>query len=345
MKKILIVHTAGGLGDVLLSTCVIHALAQAYPDAQIDFMCLTKNAPILEAHPRLTGIHRIDRKAPRAGTEWIGWVTRLRKERYDAALVLWSVTGLAWMLLAAGIPIRVGQDSRLMYSFTYTHQVRIRSEHGDSDSHWTDILLDYVRALGIEVGPAQIFLAASAPARARAQMLLQPLEGLKVGFHSTKGLQMKTGRWPTAAFASWARAVHDQLGATLIFTGTPADREIVDCIVSQAKIERYLNLCGETDLHTLAALAALCDVFVCPDSGPMHVAAAAGAKVVGIYALEEDFPRRWAPFCPSYRVIRPDPTGCRPGCIKATCPDFRCYFQVRPDQVVAAVGSLCEKSH
>ena len=47
MKKLLIVHTGGGLGDVLLSTCVIHALAQAYPGAQIDFLCLAKNAAVL----------------------------------------------------------------------------------------------------------------------------------------------------------------------------------------------------------------------------------------------------------------------------------------------------------
>ncbi|CAN0164276.1 unnamed protein product, partial [Phaeothamnion confervicola] len=336
--------TAGGLGDVLLSTCVIQALADAYPQAQIDFLCLAKNAAVLEGHPALRRVLKTDRKAPRAGRDWLAWVQQLRQEKYDAALVLWSATGLAWMLLAAGIPIRVGQDSRLMYSFTYTHKVRVRSEHGDSQTHWTDILLDYVRALGVEPARAQVHFAPDEASRERAAEIAKPLEGPLVGFHSTKGLQMETARWPTAAFASWARAVHDQLGATLIFTGTPADQDIVDSIVSQAALTRAVNLCGQTNLPTLAALAQRCDVFVCPDSGPMHVAAAAGARVVGIYALEEDFPKRWAPYCDNYRVIRPQPTGCRSGCIKATCPDFRCYFQVRPDQVVAAVSELYEKS-
>jgi ADP-heptose:LPS heptosyltransferase len=343
MKKILIIHTAGGVGDVLLSTCVIDALAQAHPEAQIDFLCLARNAAILEGHPGLRKVMTIEHKAPK-GLDWWAWVQRLRAEKYEAALVLWSATGLAWMLVAAGIPIRVGQDSRLLYSFTYTHKVRIRSEHGDSHSHWTEILLDFVRALGIQPGPARVHFSPTAAVREQAKDMIQPLKGPIFGFHSTKGLSLATSRWPTAAFAQWAKALHDELGATLIFTGTPNDQEIVEAIIGQAQLERYLNLCGKTDLPLLAALAAECDAFLCPDSGPMHVAAAAGARVVGIYALAEDFPQRWAPHCSHRRILRPQPVGCRPGCIKANCPDFRCYFEVRSAEVVEAVRSVCAET-
>ena len=344
MKKILIVHTAGGVGDVLLSTSVIHALGQAHPQAEIDFLCLAKNAAILEGHPRLRKILRLERKSPAAGRDWLNWVKRLRQERYDAGLILWSVTGLAWLLVAAGIPIRVGQDSRLLYSFTYTHKVRIRSEHGDTQSHWTDILLDYVRALGLQPGPAQVHFSPPDSARQRAQALVGSLQRPLIGFHSTKGLALTAARWPTAAFAQWARALHDDLGATLLFTGTPNDQEIVASIIEQAKMDRHLNLCAQTDLPTLAAISAECDAFVCPDSGPMHVAAAAGARVVGIYALAEDFPSRWAPCCAHRRILRPQPVNCRRHCVKSECPDFQCYFQVRPEEVVEAVRSVCAET-
>ena len=104
-------------------------------------------------------------------------------------------------------------------------------------------------------------------------------------------------------------------------------------------------LAGSTDVPTLGALAAACDLFVCPDSGPMHVAAAAGARVLGVYALEEDFPQRWAPFSPSSQVLRPRPAGCRPGCRKAECPDFRCYASVSEEALLSAARELLSWSN
>ena len=46
---------------------------------------------------------------------------------------------------------------------------------------------------------------------------------------------------------------------------------------------QILDLCGRTNLHQLAALSAESDVLISNDTGPLHLAAAAGARVVGIY--------------------------------------------------------------
>jgi ADP-heptose:LPS heptosyltransferase len=343
VKRVLVVHTGGGLGDVLLSTPVVEALKDAYPQCQVDFLCRESTSGVLLGNPNITDLLLMQGKGPRSD-EARPWIARLRANRYDACIVLWSTTAIAWLMRAARIPVRVGQDSRLAYSFLYTHRVRVRTEHGDVTSHWTDILLDYVRALGVSVGPARVRLDLSSETRARAGDLLACLpSGFPwVGFHCTKGLKLERGRWPIAAFAAMARALEKQLGAQLVLTGGPDEVEIVHELQQMGGIRAALNLAGRTDVPTLAAVAARCQVFVCPDSGPMHLAASQATPVVGIYALDEDFPLRWAPYGTIHRTIRPEHRNCHPGCIKATCPDFRCYYQVDPQAVVTAVGELLQ---
>ena len=344
MKRILVVHTGGGLGDVLLATAVVDALKTAYPDCELDFLCRRSCWDVLQTNPDISELMVLDGRSPRNWLEFTQLSARLRSKRYDAALVLWSTTALAWLVWSAGIPIRVGQDSRLAYSFLYTHRVRIRSEHGDTDSHWTEILLDYVRALGVEVGPAKIRLDVPPAAIAAADELLVNYYGdyPLIGFHCTKGMRLAPGRWPIAAFAAMALALQRQLGTQLVLTGSPEDRELVRDLLVKANLRGVLNVAGRTDLLTLTALTRRCQVFVCPDSGPMHLAASQGTPVVGIYALEEDFPNRWAPYGVPHRIVRPQERNCHPGCIKATCPDFRCYYQVDPQAVVRAVGELLQ---
>lgn len=343
LRKVLVIHTGGGIGDVLLSTGVVAALADT--QASVDFLCQARTAPALRGHPQLNQIWEWPDKGPGGLLSLLWWARRLRAENYDAVLVLWSTTSTAWLSFLAGIPCRVGQDSRLTYSFLYTHKVRVRSEHGDTVSHWSDILLDYVRVLGFRPGPARISLAVEAAAEERAEQLLRPLSagpGPLLGLHPFKGPPVPLERWPLGVFAGWLKALHQQLGARLVVTGSPSEAPYAAQLIEISGLTGVLNLAGETDLPTLAALARRCDAFVCPDSGPMHVAAAAGARVLGIYALEEDFPQRWAPLSPRARTLRPRPTGCPPGCRKPACPDFRCYHQVAPDRLVAEVRALLE---
>lgn len=344
-RKFLIVHTGGGIGDVLLSTAVIDALHRAYPGCQVDFLCQQRTAPALAGHPGLSHTWTLPRKGPGGLTGMTHWVRHLKAQNYDCALVLWSTTAMAWLCRLAGIPQRVGQDSRLSYSFLYTHRVRVRSEHGDVESHWSEILLDYVRALGVSVEGARVSLHVPPEAEQRAADLLTQTAGSGplVGVHPFKGPPVPLERWPLEVFAEWLRVLAGSLQARIVVTGSPAETDSARHIIELSGVERAWCVAGQTDLATLAALSRRCDLFVCPDSGPMHVAAAAGARVLGVYALEEDYPQRWAPLTKRCRILRPQPTGCRPECRKATCPDFRCYRQVSPHQLAAAARELLEE--
>lgn len=341
-KRALIIHTGGGLGDVLLSGPVIDTLSGA--GYQVDFLARKATSPAVATHPNLSELLTIEGKDPPNFREIRRWAARLRERKYDLGMLLWSTTRWAWTLYLSGIPKRLGQDSRLMYSFLFNKRVRIRSEHGDEESHWTDVLLDYPRAAGLTPVPAKLSLPLSQEHLDTAQALIAEadfgtLQGPLIGFHSGKGLPLGPERWPTGHFTALADSLQKQLGARLVMTGGPNEVELVESIASELDAP-YLNLAGKTDISGLAATAQACDVFVCPDSGPMHVAAAVGTPVVGIYALDEDFPKRWAPFGVEHRVIRPPRPACRANCKKPTCPDFKCYLKVTPESVCSAVQEL-----
>jgi heptosyltransferase-3 len=331
------------LGDVLLSRPVIDTLvAGGYT---VDFLARESTSVALTGHPGIRDLLTISGKDPANVAQMKAWAKTLRARNYSTALLLWSTSRWAWTLRWAKIPQRVGQDSRLLYSFNFTHPVNVRSEHGDQESHWTDILLDYPRALGLipEKPPTVTFPVDAQAAQTAEALILQAdfgrHQGPLLGFHSGKGLPLGPERWPVRHFAKLARELQDRLDARLILTGGPSEVEIVHA-VTQGLDLGYLNLAGQTDLPTLAGVAARCQVFVCPDSGPMHLAAAVGTPVVGIYALDEDFPQRWAPFGVPHRVVRPPRPACPPGCKKPTCPDFACYLQVTASGVCQAVQEL-----
>lgn len=341
--RALIVHTGGGLGDVLLSGPVIDALSEA--GYQVDFLARKSTSVALNGHPNLNELLTIEGKDPSNFKAMREWAARLKARKYDICFLLWSTSKWAWTLYLSSIPTRVGQDSRLLYSFLFTHRVRIRSEHGDDTTHWTDILLDYPRAAGIEP-PSEVTprFTLTEEHRQQAEECLKSLDfgdlsGPLIGFHSGKGLELTSQRWPVERFAQFAGELQSQLNARLILTGGPQEVEIVGAISSQLALP-HGNLSGKTDLPVLAALAQACDLFVCPDSGPMHLAAAVKTPIVGIYALDEDFPKRWAPFGVPHRIIRPPRPACPPGCKKPTCPNFACYLKVQPSEVVKAATEL-----
>lgn len=345
MQHILLVHTGGGLGDVLLSTPLISALKQQFPQADIDYLARSATACAIRNHPELHEVLTLDRAAP-SWQELLPLSRRLQEKHYDAALVLWSRTNLALMLRLAGIPIRVGQDSRLSYSWTYTHKVKVRSEHGDEQTHWSEILLDYGRSLGFAgPSPAPLFVVPET-AKQKAAALLQELpdsagNGPLIGLHSGKGMALSPSNWPTTAFAEWAKQLHEQLGARLILTGGPAEQAIVNDVAQKCAFP-LLNLAGRTDIDTLAAVCQACQVFVCPDSGPMHLAAVSGTPTVGIYALAEDYPSRWAPLGAPSAIVSPQEPFCqRSQCRKSQCAHrFNCYHRIVSHDVVAAVKKL-----
>lgn len=341
-SKILIIHTHGGLGDLLLSTPVFHSLKFHYPEAEITAMVREAFVEVITGNPRIDRIIPIPSRM-KGMAHFTEQREMILQGKFDMAIVLWSTAREAHLLFTSGIPIRVGQAGRLLYSFMFTHQVTRRSDEGDEDTHWVENQLDFVRALGIEPMDKSVYFNVPPEADIYIDGLLKN-EGITgggflLGFHSTKGLPVDAGRWPVKKFASFAQSLADRFGAKIAFTGGPSEKDLIEEIRSRVKAPSF-SAVGRTNIKQLGALIKRCSLFVCPDSGPMHIAAALKTPVVGIYGLKEDFPRRWAPYDCPHEIIRLENIPCEDKCVKADCPCFKCYEAIPDKMVVEAAVRL-----
>jgi ADP-heptose:LPS heptosyltransferase len=147
------------------------------------------------------------------------------------------------------------------------------------------------------------------------------------------GAQWQTKRWPPAHFAAIGRLAIERVSASLIAVGSPGDRPLVDALAHHLGPVPILDLCGRTSLLQLAALSLESELFLSNDTGPLHLAAAAGARVLGIYTCTS--PELTGPYGVDAATVR---TGvwCAASFLK-TCRRLECMAELQPAQVWPAV--------
>lgn len=339
--KALIIHTQGGLGDLLLSSPLAEAIHRGHPGSEVLIWGNPKFTPVLQNHPFIQGFLPL----PSDITAFAG-ASELRRYGFDCVLLPWSTSRQIWMCWLAGIPVRVGQGGRYPVSWLLTHQVRVRSTAGDTQSHWVDIQLDYARALKLPVDGLrpQVFLTEQERAEGRSLLLGMgvPADRPVVALQICKGLAVDEKRWPLDLFISVGRKMAED-GYAVVLTGTESERpltELARCGIANAAV---FNAAGTCSLRQLAGLLANCAVTICPDTGTGHLSAALGVPVVSVFALKCDYPARWGPFGEMHRVVQPAVVRCGRTCVKETCPRFDCLLDVDPAAVAAAAREIALK--
>jgi len=113
--------------------------------------------------------------------------------------------------------------------------------------------------------------------------------------------------WPADRFAAVIERAQSQHRAQVVLVGGPADQKTVQEIKDKCS---HKPLVVENSLPTgqFAALASLCDVMLCHDSGPMHVAAAVGTRVVALLGSQN--PVLFAPAGEGHTLLQA-PQPCR----------------------------------
>jgi ADP-heptose:LPS heptosyltransferase len=328
--RALLVAAGGGIGDTLLATVVARALRERY--VEVDALVLPVHRDIVERVPEVAGVFTLEGSALEIGR-------RIGSRHFAAAVVTWATLLTAEIPFVARIPVRVGQARRL-YSRLFTERVVVRSERGDRTTHWTQILLDYARAIGCDVADARPAIVPTPDDERDAAALLRghDIAGGFALLHPTRGLSAQRSRWPIRGFVELARALAQRERLPLLVTGARDDAAIANAI-ADASERSALSIAGATTLGMFTALARRARFVVAMDSGPMHLAAAAGAPTVGIFALQSDEPDRWAPLGARTAVVRAT-YPCPPGHRKETCPDFACVRALDVNAILAAVDAV-----
>jgi len=333
--RVLAVCTGGGTGDLLAATPAMRALRR-HLQAPLHVLTSPYAAPILEGHPAVDGVLVDDGATPIDDV-----VRRIKELAFSHAVVFWSNARVAAIVARAGIPVRVGQSRRL-YSWRYTIRVPVRTETGDKASHWTDVQMDYARALGAkdEQADYRITVPFDPKDSAHAASIIErdASGGTFVVLHAARGMRLDAVQWPVESFARIGDALGREFDAPVLLTGSADEARVIDRIAGLMR-GRHASIAGQTGLRELAALLSRAAVVVALDSGPMHIAAAVGTPTVGVFGLRTDLPQRWRPLGDRVAVIGPS-YPCPAWHRKENCKTFDCYRALDERAIVAAARSV-----
>ena len=145
-------------------------------------------------------------------------------------------------------------------------------------------------------------------------------------------------RWPKENWAALADSLTDNLGAKVVITGSQKDIALAEGIRGLVN-HGLIIAAGKLSLKAFAALCRRLDLFISADTGPLHIANAAGAK--NIIAL-------FGPTVPGITGPRPmqgvqivqKDTGCKVPCYEVACPYNRCMRAITVEDVLARARAV-----
>jgi ADP-heptose:LPS heptosyltransferase len=292
-NRILIV-ALDNLGDLVFASALTPPLRAAFPDAIIDVWSKTYTAAVARLVPDVgTVIHSdpfwaVRRGGPRPRIKPVlDAVGEVRRRRYDVAILSAAPWRTAAAVAASRIPVRIGL-ARHRNRFFLTHVLPPEDKH-------RSVLLEQARLLeplGIASAQPRYVLDAGPLAETRGR-LARVLPDRFVALHpfaSSRDRCVPLGEWTQVAFALAARKL------PVLWIGTTDDLHELRTMTLPKGV--YIDQISDGSLTTTAAALSLASVFAGHDSGPLHVAGALGAPVVGVFAPgepERTFPQGVGP--------------------------------------------------
>jgi lipopolysaccharide heptosyltransferase II len=333
------------LGDAVITTGLLPALRAAYPRASLDALAAPWNSEVFAARRDVGRIHtsrwnRFNRSL--AGLLWplgvLYWAWKLRGFRYDLAIDARGDFSIALVMRLAGIRHRVGWACAgggflLSQSVPF---VRGRNETASRAA--------ILKTLGIE--PVDPVAPRWLPTPDSRRFVTEQLGEFRrsnrlLVFHIGAGTNAK--QWPVEHWRELLGRAIVEFDSQVILVGGAGDSLVAEQITERNYWPNVMDWTSRLSVDQLAALAARAAVFVGADSGPAHVAAAVGAKVITLFSGTNDS-NQWRPHGENV-VTLAHAVPCAP-CYLTKCPlaGHPCMSGLTPSAVVEALARVLGES-
>jgi lipopolysaccharide heptosyltransferase I len=276
--NILIVRL-GALGDIIHAVPAAAALRAAYPDARIDWLVEARHRPMVEL---ITVVDRVIAIERRSIAGWLDASAVLRRVRYDAAIDFQGLLKSALLARMSGAPRVLGfsiwhlreKTARPFYSDTEG-----RPSTGEVDPHVIVKNLRLLRSLGVTDESIRFPLAR---VESRALDTVREALGGELPFALINpGAAWPNKRWPPARFGDVAAFLRDVRALPVFVLWGPGEESLAQAVVDRSS--GAARLAPPTELPDLLALARAAALMVSGDTGPLHIATAAGTPTVGLF--------------------------------------------------------------
>jgi heptosyltransferase II len=331
--KVLIVKV-GSAGDVVMALSMLEVVRRQEPDSQITWLCGAMVEPLVRDLGRVGEIITVDERKLLKGGAWGAFCSvfrvwaKLSGRRFDLIVTGhsdWRYRLLSWPAFA-----------KVRRGFGMSHGRRLPAPgryHAD----------EYARLISGQDGPeipSVPLCIHQPPLSGPLQQKLGPGKGsVALAPGGAKNILRDDAlrRWPLESYVRLAGKFLEK-GFRVLITGSESDVWIRDSFHSLP----IIDLIGQTSLTDLVALYSHCHLVVTHDSGPLHLAEAAGVPVLGLFG--PTIPWEKVPRSPKVRVLwGGEALACRPcydGKNYARCADNQCLKCLTPEKVYQEAEGL-----
>lgn len=341
IRRILI-RVNNWIGDVVMISPAVRAIRRRFPRAEITLLARTWVVEALRGNPAYDRLMEYQHRTRHAGFRGrVRLIREIRSSGFDLAVLFQKAFEAALLARAAGIPVRVG--------FATDRRGWLLSDplEEPETGHHVDRFLGIASALGCDVADRRLHFHVEPAARDAALRLLERSRVLyafpRIAIHP--GASKPPRGWHPERFTAVATRLARDFEARLLLLGAAGDRPILESMARAIGPAAVLPPPGQR-LQEMAAVLERCQLLLCNDSGPMHVAVALRVPVVAVFG--PGHPERTGPRSDpaSFRAISRDYpcSPCRQDffreCVPAVSGKPFCLEDVPAEEVIAACGEL-----
>jgi ADP-heptose:LPS heptosyltransferase len=344
-KKVLLVNITR-LGDMLQATPTIAGIKRENPDCHTTVLVEKQFADICHILPNIDRVVSIDLgftcrslAAEHSGVidayQYISdLVEELRGENFDYCLNMSSSAYTALLLRLLKIPRTGGWTAdEEGYRVIESDWARLfaTSVHYQNRQYNSLNLVDVFRcSADVEDHPQKLLVNVEPDAKRYAEEMIR-----SAGFTNTgplvavqAGASQQKRQWSPALFTEMVKILDKEYNARVILTGAPKEASIVQPILEGCNSPNVFSAVGKTSIPQLAGLLQQCKVLVTGDTGPMHIAVAAGTPVVSMF-LASAYGFETGPYSAGNIVLQPV-IGCGPCNPNKACSRPDCHETMSP---------------
>jgi heptosyltransferase-2 len=332
--KILLVQTSF-LGDTILSTPVIAAIKDVYPDAELWMMTTPLSADLVRRDPLLTGLMTFDKRENESGLPGLLRMSRkLKFMNFDKAYSLHRSYRTSMLLWLARIPLRIGcSDAKGRFLY---HKLKRRN----FEQH------DVIRNISILSGEITV-----APNAMQMRLFVPPVEEISDDVLAclpspntyavlVPGSAWKTKMWHWEGFQAVAKDLLSQ-GMGVILLGAQSDQHVSAQVAADLPV---VDLTGRTRISEAMYVIQHARLVVCNDSMSLHMASALKIPTVAIFcATSPDY--GYGPWQNRAIVVEQKNLDCKPcrphGSVKCPNGTEACMRGPAAETVIDATRQLC----
>lgn len=333
------------VGDMVMSQSLYITLKQQHPEALIDVLAPAWCKPILERMPE---VHQaIEMPLGHGDFNLLGRRAlgkELKQQDYTHAFILPNSAKSALIPWFAGIPVRTGWKGEMRYGLLNDLRPNKKAfqymiERYVALAHPKENMIDSSSLAGLENLPKPNLHIDNFTQSHTIEKFTLNQDRVIIGL--CPGAEFGPAKqWPVEHYAFVANEMISQ-GKQIWLFGSPKDQPTTEAIkyaVAPENQNHVFDLAGKTSLIEAVDLLGACETVISNDSGLMHVAAAVGCQVIGVYGSTS--PKYTPPLAKKVAIVHTD-IDCRP-CFKRECPlgHLKCLKDLTPQQVLTAYQSL-----